>query len=279
MTWRSIARKDFEDAVQSRSVWGLSALFVLYAVVMTYGYAEVPILGGMGNPTLGGLVFFLGGGVGLFISITSIVVCYRSIAGERELGSVKLLLALPHTRFDVLFGKVVGRTGVLVLPLLVGLGSGITLGTVLIGSGSVRSTVLFLGWTVFFALAYVSIIVGISAMTGSTTRAATLSVGFFFFVELLWDVVPFALLFVVNGFSFPQSQPDWVYIVTQIPPSEAYFSGLLALLPDVSPGGSAAQSGGADAFYAVPELGMVVLVGWLLVPLAIGYVTFSRADL
>ncbi|APW97841.1 ABC transporter [Halobiforma lacisalsi AJ5] len=109
MTWSTIAKKDFRDAVQSRALWALVAVFVLASVLSTYAYVEAPeLLGSPGGATLGGLIFFTIGLVGLFVPLAAIVVCYKSLAGERELGSIKLLLSLPTTRLDVFVGKVVG---------------------------------------------------------------------------------------------------------------------------------------------------------------------------
>lgn len=280
MTWVAVAKKDFSDAVQSRSLWALSAFFILLSLGLTYGYSEFEFLSAGTETTIGGLVFFLGGIVGLFVSITSIVICYRAIAGERELGSAKILLSLPHSRLDVLVGKVVGRTAVLAVPLIIALGLGLSIGIIVIGAGSILSAVIFLGWTFFFALVYVSIIVGLSALVSSTTKAAALGIGFFFIVEFLWDGVAFVLLFVANGFSLPTAAPDWYFVVTQVPPSNAYFSGLVALLPDVAAAVNASTgAAGFDAFYAVPEIGIVILCLWLIVPISIGYTVFSRADL
>lgn len=279
MSWAAVARKDFHDAVQSRTIWALSGFFILLAIGLTYAYAEVPLLSG-GQGTIGGLVFFLAGIVGTFVAVTTVVLCYRSIAGEAELGSMKLLLSLPHSRSDVVLGKVIGRTGVLALPLSIGLGIGLAMSILLIGRGSVQPAIVFLLWTFVFALAYVSIIVGLSALTGSTTRAAALSIGFFLLFEFLWDAVPFAVLFVVSGFSFPTSQPDWYPLLGQLSPSDAYVSGLTALLPDVARGtGQPIPGSGVDAFYADPAAGIVILFAWLCIPLAIGYTAFSRADL
>lgn len=280
MSWAAVARKDFYDAVQSRSIWALSGFFILLAIGLTYAYAEVPLLSGE-QGTIGGLTFFLAGIVGTFVAVTAVVLCYRSIAGEDELGSMKLLLSLPHSRSDVLLGKVLGRTGVLTLPLGIGLGVGLAMGILMLGRGSVLAAVVFLLWTFVFALAYVSIIVGLSALTGSTTRAAALSIGFLLLFEFFWGAVPFAVRFVISGFSLPTGQPpDWYTLLGQLSPSDAYVSGLTALLPDIARGtGQPIPGSNTDAFYADPAAGIVIIFLWLVVPLAVGYTTFSRADL
>ena len=279
MSVTAVAKKDFQDAVRSRSLWALSVVFVGLAMLTTFMYIEFPeLLGGEEELSGVGLGLFLGGIASLFIGLTAIVIAYKALAGERELGSMKLLLALPHTRADVVFGKVLGRTATLAIPIVLGFGAAGLYGYVMISEFSFVDYLIFLGLTVVFALAFVSIVVGISGSTGSTSRASALAVGFFLLFELIWDGVTFGLVYVTNGFALPETMPNWIYVVNQIPPSSAYTTAMMALIPDaIVMGDSAAQE--IDAFYATEWLGVVMLVFWIVVPLAIGYRRFKNADL
>ncbi|MFA9427824.1 ABC transporter permease subunit [Natronorubrum sp. A-ect3] len=288
MTWLIIAKKDFRDAVQSRALWALVTVFVLLSVISAYAYIEVPeMFGEPAGATFGGLIFFIVGLTGLFVPIAAIVVCYKSLAGERELGSIKLLLSLPTTRLNVYTGKVVGRAAVLAFGLGIGLVIGLGFGSLLLGEINVLSVLVFVLVTIAFAAIYAGIMVGLSATTGSTSRATTLALGFFVVFELFWDVVPMGVLYVTEGFSLPTEIPDWIFLVTQVSPSSAYFTSIVALLPDLADGVGAdpAQAGGvevtpaeADPFYVTPEVGIIVLVLWLIVPFAVGYYRFNSAD-
>ena len=290
MTWFVIAKKDFRDAVQSRALWALVTVFVLLSVISAYAYIEVPeMFGEPAGATFGGLIFFIVGLTGLFVPLAAIVVCYKSLAGERELGIIKLLLSLPTNRLNVFAGKVVGRAAVLAFGLGVGLIIGLGFGSLLLGEIHVLSVLIFVLVTIAFAAIYAGIMVGLSATTGSTSRATTLALGFFVVFELFWDVVPMGILYVTEGFSLPAEIPDWIFLVTQISPSSAYFSSIVALLPDLATdvGADPAQAGGgvevtpaeADPFYVTPEIGLIVLALWLLVPFAVGYYRFNSADL
>lgn len=176
------------------------------------------------------------------------------------------------------------RTG----DLGVGLLFGLIVGTILLGSIAATAVVVFLAVTLAFAIAYSAIVVSISATTGSTTRATTLALGFFVVFELVWDIVPMGIVYVVEGFRLPAQLPDWVFLVTQVSPSSAYFTSIVALLPDLAAdvGAASAQTGvevstdaTAEPFYVTPEVGLVVLGLWIVVPLIIGYLGFSKADL
>ena len=292
MTWLVVAKKDFRDAVQSRALWALVGVFVVVSLVSTYAYVEVPeMFGEPAGATFGGLIFFTVGLTGLFVPLAAIVVCYKSLAGERELGSIKLLLSLPTTRGNVFAGKVVGRAAILAFGMSVGLVVGLGFGAVMIGELNAVAVLVFLLLTLSFAAIYSAIVVGLSATTGSTSRATTLALGFFVVFELIWDVVVMAILYVAGGFSLPAPAdvPEWAFAVMQVSPSSAYFSSIVALLPDLadrvdadpSQDGAGVSVSGAEAepFLASPEVGLVVLVLWLVVPLVVGYYRFDGADL
>jgi ABC-2 type transport system permease protein len=195
---------------------------------------------------------------------------------------MKVLLSLPHTRSDVVIGKVLGRTAVLAVPILVALVVGMGLGAVLLGEVAAMATVLFGVLGLVFTLTYASIVVGISATTGSTSKAAALSIGFLVVFEFLWDVVVLGLVFVTSRFELPSGGfPDWVFLVTQVPPSNAFVTGLTALVPDapVAAAGSGPSAGQVDPFFGTPWVGVVVLVLWTVVPIVLGYWRFQGADL
>ena len=285
MTAVAVAKKDFRDAVQSRALWSLVVVFVMLSVLSTYAYVSVPqMFGEPGGATFTGLIFFSVGLTGLFVPLAALVVCYKSLAGERELGSIKLLLSLPTTRRAVFSGKVLGRAAVLAFALGVGLLVGLGFGSILLGSINAALLIGFLLVSLGFAGVYAAIMVSLSAMTGSTTRATTFTLGFFVVFELFWDVIPLALLYVVNGFSLPMTMPEWLAPMALISPSSAYLSSISALFPELAGQVGAAPNVGAESasiesLYLAPELGIVILGAWFGIAVACGYIRFNTSDL
>ena len=280
MTWAVVAKKDFQDAIRSRALWGLSILFLglvgLFAVV----YSTVDAISG-GDPTALGLIFFVAGAIGTFVSFAAIITCYKALAGERESGSMKVLLSLPHTRRDVVIGKLVGRTAVLAVPIVIALLVGIVLGMGLLGDIAPVATVLLGIVGLLFALTYAGIMVGISATTGSTSRAAALAIGFLLVFEFLWDAVVIGLVYIANGFALPSGGfPDWTFPLTQIPPSNAFVTTLVAVIPDAPTAAAGGQNPAQiDAFFGTPWVGLLALVLWTVVPIVLGFWRFQAADL
>ncbi|MFB6188620.1 MAG: ABC transporter permease subunit [Halapricum sp.] len=279
MSWVVVARKDFADARRSRSLWALSAAFLVLALLFASLYAFVPEVSNDPDLNTIGLMGFLASPVALFVAVASLVIAYKSVAGETESGSGKLLLSLPNTRRDVLFGKVVGRTLVLAIPVVIGL---VAMLGVIFGAGvsfAPVDYVLFALVTLLFVLVYVALYVGISASTTSTARAATISVLVLVALEFAWDIVTFGTWFVLNGFEVPQGlvtgnmaeMPHLVAFLANLPPSAAYMNAVGAVL-------SGSLTGG-DVWYLSKWVSLVVLALWALVPAVIGYLRYEQADL
>ncbi|MEF8854518.1 MAG: ABC transporter permease subunit, partial [Haloarculaceae archaeon] len=133
MSTLAVAKKDFRDAIRSRALWGLSLLFFLLVSGIGVAYAEFDALSG-GQPTPTGLIFFIASGVGTYVSLAALLTCFKSIAGERESGTIKVLLSLPHSRRDVILGKWLGRSAVLALPVVGTFVIGVAIGGVLMGA-------------------------------------------------------------------------------------------------------------------------------------------------
>ncbi|SIQ80227.1 ABC-2 type transport system permease protein [Haladaptatus litoreus] len=280
MSWAVVARKDFQDARLSKTLWALSALFVLFAAGMAYIYAELPALGGeAGELSALGLMFFLAAPATLFVSITAVVVAAKSLAGERESGSMKLLLSYPHTRRDVVLGKVAGRAAVLALPIIVGFAVAAIVVLAKYATFTPVDYVVFVLLTVLYAFAYISLVVGLSATTGSGARATAMAIGLFVVLELLWDVVPLGALYLLEGRLVPiQEYPNWALFLSGLTPSAAYTTAMGAVLPE-SPNAVLGIGSGDVPFYLADWFGLVLLVAWAVVPVSLGYLRFRGADL
>lgn len=271
-----VARKDFQDAVRSRLLWGVTALFVLLVGGLAVAFSTILSAGDAGVPTGSSLWFvvFLQGTAGFFVSIAALLVGYKAVAGERESGTISFLLGLPHTRRDVVVGKVLGRSAVLVVALLAGF---LVAAVVLIGVGgdfAATEFALFTLLTAFYAVAFVSAAVALSSITAGAAKAAALAIGFWV-LNRVWGVVSLVVLVVVSGFSFPDPPlPDWYHVLAGLGPGAAYGNAAAYFLPPEFSRQVQTSLGGLPAWY-----GLVVLAGWTVVPLLFGIWQFERVDL
>lgn len=277
MTWSAVAHKDFQDAVRSRTLALLTLLFAGFVGLAAFAFAE--LVAGEDGSSMADLLWALLGPASLLIPIIAILVSYRAIAGERELGSMRFLLALPHTRRDVLLGKVVGRTVVVSIAVFVGF----LVGAVVAVLYYEFSPVLFLSFTlltVLLGLVYVCIGVSISATTGSVSRAAGLVLGVYILLAYLWAYLWLLVVYVVNGFSLPDldSFPTWFDFMASLSPSTAYQELMVSAFN--RQGGDIIVAGQFDESLSLPDwFPLLTLIGWVALALAIGYWRFDGADL
>jgi ABC-2 type transport system permease protein len=231
MSTLAVAEKDFRDSVRSRALVALVVLFGIFAVGGTYLFAAVVPSDATGNvgPALN-LLFSLSAPIAIFVPLIGIVTRYKAIVGERTSGTVKLLLSLPHTRRDVVLGKVVGRIGVLAVAIIIGFVAAGVVAFVFYDTFPATEYVLFTLATVLLGAVYLVFAVSLSASTGSRSVALWGALGFFIVFQFLWGILVNLVVFVANGLTYPSdfsvlggyfpraSAPDWY---TPPPPTES----------------------------------------------------------
>lgn len=290
MSWTAVAEKDFRDAIRSRLLIALTVLFALFSVGLAYFVSQIDqqiqaqqqIVG---EVTTLVLISNFAGPVSIFIPIVAIAASYRAIAGERQSGSLKLLLSLPNDRLDVVAGKFAGRAGVVTVALLIGFAIGLVATALLTSTFSVLDYLIFVLVSLLLGFVYVSISVGVSAFTTSTSRAAYGSFGIFLVFQFLWQVVVLAFMYVANGLELPAGRedlPEWVFNASEllllVNPAEGYRQGVRWVMRRVNDSAETQQP--ADVpFYAEDWFGFVFLALWIVVPLTIGYLRFKSSDL
>jgi len=282
MSFATVAKKDFKDSARSRWLWVLTVLFVLFTAGIAYAFS---ILQGADQElsTLG-LLFFLQSPAALLVPIIALVISYKAIVGERESGSIRLLLSLPHSRRDMVLGKILGRSLSIALAVIVGFVVALVVILWRYAEFDASAYLLFVAITLLFSLTYIAVGIGMSSLVSSGSRALAAAIGFWVVFELLWGAVGFILYWLTSGFSLegynPIDPPNWIAFVQSIAPGTAYSNSVIALLPEdptQNLGGAAAPSD--PPFYLENEFGIVILVAWLLVLPTVGYLRFRSTDL
>ncbi|MFC7195897.1 ABC transporter permease [Halosimplex aquaticum] len=280
----TIARKDLTDLSRSKLLWGAALVMLAVSVPQTHDRATDSwnVLVDSTQDQL--LVPFV-----LFGGPVAIVAAYAAVAGERESGSLRVLLSFPTDRGAVLLGKALSRTVVL---LAVSLGTYLVLGGVLIqayGTLDGVECLLGAGLLAAYTFAWAGLSVGVSAAVATKVRAVTLLFGLYLFtgpLNLWRATVVRAVGTVVEGPGFDPSRlngltnaspdaPEWYLYVGRLNPVQA----TLAATDWTSHVLTASRWSARHETLAHNAFGLVAVVAWGLVPLAIGYWRFSGADL
>lgn len=321
MTWQAVAKKDFQDAIRSWWLWGLTLVlvFTIGGISLLWGWL---LRGeeGVNSDSLFGFFADLGilgqysftGYLGFLLALIALVTAYSAIIDERESGTLKVLLSLPHSRLDVIVGKLVGRSSVVVAPLL-GAFLVVMLMFALTGVEIVFGNLLpHILLTVLMVVAFVGVAIGISAWATSSRQATVAAFGSYFVFVLLWgpvsEGIPRMYDWVAERLPLidpmaPETFARVELFITYLNPlrlyetlaASLYAEELLARLVKVrgfeqveycqALGGEVVEAEhgiscvGSPPFYLQDAFLLLVLVAWIVIPPLVGYLVFEEMDL
>ncbi|HMB51530.1 ABC transporter permease subunit [Natronoarchaeum rubrum] len=274
--WIDVAKKDFADAARSKMLWVLSALMIVFVGIASYAPKALG-----GDPDIAAALNFMSTPMLLLIPILAMIVGYMSIVGERDTGSIRMLLSLPIVRGEVVLGKVLGRLGVLAVPTLLGFGVGAVVMFAVYGELPAGSFFEFLVFTLLVAMLYTVFAVSISASVNSRGKAMGLAAGTIILFQYLWSAIPIGIYYLLNGtVRITGGVPDWFQFLSTATPS-ASLQKFLLMFFDFGFGGSlgSLQAGSEAPIYLQNWFSGIIALLWIVVPLAIGYVRFQRTTI
>jgi len=274
--WLDVAKKDFADAARSKMLWVLSALMIVFVGIASYAPKALG-----GDPDIAAALNFMSTPMLLLIPILAMIVGYMSIVGERDTGSIRMLLSLPIVRGEVVLGKVLGRLGVLAVPTLLGFGVGAVVMFAVYGELPAGSFFEFLVFTLLVAMLYTVFAVSISASVNSRGKAMGLAAGTIILFQYLWSAIPIGIYYLLNGtVRITGGVPDWFQFLSTATPS-ASLQKFLLMFFDFGFGGSlgSLQAGSEAPIYLQNWFSGIIALLWIVVPLAIGYVRFQRTTI
>jgi ABC-2 type transport system permease protein len=318
VTWQVVATKDFRDAVRSRWLWAVSGFFLTFLAGSTaLFYLYLASGSGATSASLFGL-FASGilsvsytGLLAFAVAFIALITSYSSVVGERESGTLKLLLSLPHSRLDLVAGKLAGRSAVVALPVVVGF---LVAALVMVATGTRVALGTFVpqvALTALLGVAFVALGVGVSAGAKSNRRATLSALGLYFVFSLLWTLVAQGVPTLVSEASKAvggdalgtAASVKLRLFVKFLNPLRAYET-LVAEVYFAADSGAGAGGGlpadvqarlvkeglfqrqaAAQALgeslpvYLTGEFVLAVLLAWVVVPPVVGYLAFAESDL
>jgi len=192
-----IAGKEFRDRLRNRWVLAVVVIFTLFALVIAYfGAAQQGAIGVRGaRVTIANLVSL----VIYLVPLISLMLGYDTIVGEREKGTLELLLSMPMTRLELILGKFLGLALALSVSTLAGFGLA---GVVLSWQMGWAASYHYAGFTLSALLmgtAFLSMAVAVSVVASDRVRASGIAIGLWFFYVLVFDLLLLGLLVATDG--------------------------------------------------------------------------------
>lgn len=265
MSLRTVAQKYALDTHRTRSAWVATALFV--AVFGFIGYSSAYSYDGSVNPLASG---GLQTAAAVLIPLATLALGHGAVAGGRESGSLRVLLAYPHSRRDVVLGAFLGRLA----PLALAVSAGLLVApvTYFVRSGALPGAEypVFVGFVLLWTVFATSLAVGLSALVATGRRAIGGGLGAYLGFLFVWD---FLAGEIVRRTYSPEQQyprPEWVQIWGNLDPISGFMDGtrLLFYRPDE-----------ALAVYETLPFLAAVLAVWAVIPVALALWRFPRTDL
>lgn len=194
-----IAAKEFRDRIRNRWVLAVTVVFTAFALVIAYfGAAQQGAVGFRGiEVTIASLVSL----VIYLVPLIALILGFDAVVGERERGSLDLLLSMPITRFELLLGKFLGLSAALACATVVGFG---LVGVLLAAKMPVAAWYDYAGFmlsSVLLGMAFLSLAVTVSVFAGDRTRASGAAIALWFLFVLVYDLLLLGAL-VASGGSF-----------------------------------------------------------------------------
>lgn len=193
----AIAGKEFRDRIRNRWVLAVAVVFAAFALVIAYfGAAQQGTVGfrsiEITIASLVSLVIYL-------IPLIALILGFDAIVGERERGSLDLLLSMPITRLELILGKYLGLSAALTLSTVAGFGlAGIALASQLDINALMHYSGFILS-SVLLGMTFLSLAVMISIFASDRAGASGLAIATWFFFVLVFDLLLLGVLVATGG--------------------------------------------------------------------------------
>lgn len=251
----TIARKELEDHLRNGWVLAIALTFAVFALVIAFagfGFTGTLQADSQENALLSltSLVIYLAPLMGLLLG-------YDGIVGERERGTMDLLLSYPLHPGHLLVGKWLGLGAVLGLALALGL---IAPAALAVSQGqNLGSWLLFGVLAIWLGWIFIAIALLLSTLGNERTRMLGLAIALWVLLVVLFDLGLIGLL-VATGGAVP---PEVVSGLFFINPTSLFRFLNLSLLLSAEALTNTGLSGAVPALWAL----MLALVAWTLLPL------------
>lgn len=262
-----IAGKEFRDRIRNRWVLAVALIFALFALAIAwFGAAQQGTVGFRGiDVTIASLVSL----VVYLVPLIALILGYDAIIGEKERGSLDLLLAMPITRFEILLGKYLGLSAALASATALGFGAGVLALAAQLTARDVHHYLGFAGSAILMGMAFLSISMLVSVLSTDRIRASGTAIGLWFFFVLLFDLLLMGALVLSQGTlgsgvfgALLMLNPADVFRLLNVFSSEQVQNlyGLATVMPD---------------HLTNPAVLVAILLGWIVAPFMVAHWRFK----
>lgn len=262
-----------EILILRRNMWIFMATLIMLAFALALSFAGSAPTGTLGVDMLTVSVASMTTLSVYLAPLLALMMSFDAISGDRDRGSLALLLTYPAGRGEILGGKFLAHLSALTIAMVIGFGAAGAIAAWFGGAGAESLTALARLVATSILLGAVFLVLGyaISALAGSTTAAAGLSAGLWLIFVVLYDLALLGAVVMDNGGSFTQSVFPWVMVAN---PADAFRLWNIAASESV-----ALSSGMAGAASALPNWAAPFsLLAWPVLGFLLARAAFRKVE-
>ena len=273
MIARILATAITEGHIARRNRWVLIAVLLMVVFSLVLSAAGSAPTGALGADRLSVVVASLTSLSVYLVPLVALLMAFDAIAGEVERGTLPLLLTYPVARWEVLAGKLLAHTVILIFAIVAGYGTAaaVTIAAdpaAVIGLGSLwrlTLTSILLGAT-FLGIGY-----ALSALARRASAAAGLAIGLWLGLVVLYDLGLLAAVVADSGGTFTTHIFPAALLAN---PADAF-----RLFNLTASQATSAASGVGGAATVIPQWqSLCSLLVWPLLALALAALAFRKFE-
>ncbi|UEM21463.1 ABC transporter permease [Skermanella mucosa] len=274
-TIATIAAKEVREALRNR--WVVAMTLLMAALALTLSFLGSAPAGTVGAGPLEVTIVSLASLTIFLLPLIALLLSFDAIVGEIDRGTMALLLAYPVARWQVILGKFIGHAAVIAFATTLGYGAaGVALaaGGAEIEPESWLAFAAMIGSSVMLGAAFTSLGYLASTLVRDRATAAGIAVGIWLGFVLIYDMGLLGLLVADQGRTIKADMVNWLLLAN---PADTFRLFNLAGFDNVSRFAGTAGLAGHLQFGATALLG--VLAAWIVAPLALAALVFSRKQI
>jgi Cu-processing system permease protein len=269
-----LAGNEFRDGLRNR--WVAAIVLLLAALALSLAWLGSAPSGALRATPMSVTVASLASLSVYLLPLIALMLAFDALVGELERGTLFLLLTYPVARWQVVIGKFIGHSLILLVALLLGYGGA---GLVLHFTGgadraSWAAYALLMGTSWLLGSAFIALGYLVSAAVRVRATAAGIAVATWLLFVVLYDLALLGVLLADGG---PRLSPSLVAGLLLFNPTDVYRILNLTGSESVSLVAGMAEAGRAAG---LPPAGLFgLLLAWVAVPLAATIAVFQRREL
>ncbi len=270
----TLAIEEFQESLRNR--WALSAIILLATLAFSLALLGAAPMGETKVSALNITTISLSSLSIYLIPLIALMLSFDTIVGERERGTLLLLLTYPVARWQVIIGKFIGHIAILAVTILFGYGS---TGLYLLFSATDTAS----DWLPYASMMYSSLLLGavfialgylLSVLVNDRATAGGLAISVWLFIVVVYDLLLLGLLLADGEQALASNVVEAVILLN---PTDAY--RLFNLAGSEAAGLLEGASSIAQSTTASPGVMLAILLLWVATPLVVAIFLFQRREL